>query len=214
MKYFNNKKEYVAYRKEWRNAVNSKEARATIATHDTYIVKEKGQILNLPTSYGGHYYVLKDAGKHKENGWTISAHYVLNNLLLEKDIFRGFNEITNINKLKNYDDEMFGFINGLKILIKLVKQAKKIEIDKNTEQLEEPMRDMTLKVSHDYALKWSEWKDTKLDGQLQNSTRKYYNEQLNYFLRPIKNTVTIALLAKIDLFELEKHFVFNILKKT
>ena len=211
MKYFNNKSEYLAYRKAWGEASNDKRAKAFTATHDEYLWKEKGEIKDMNTTQDGAYYVSKGTGVHKETGWITATHCLLNNLLLEKQLNRGFNAITNKHKLKNVGDASWYFYYNVEQLAEIVNRAKKIVIDSNTIKLAEPKR--VAGINKAFAEEWSAWRDNRSKEQLFNSTRKYYLDNLNYFLKPLNNTININKLASIDIKDLEKYLLFNKIKQ-
>ena len=112
LKYFSSKEEYIKYIKSWKIATNSDKTKSTIVTKKC--------------EYSGEYYTFR------QNGWLQSEHFLLHNILLNKNPETGFTLISNKNKLllsRFYLNN--GFYIAVEKLNRIIMIAKWINGEKN-----------------------------------------------------------------------------------
>lgn len=94
--FFNDKEQYLNFRKAWAVAVNSPEAKSHLEVCDEAI--KPGTERNPNSLY---YKRSKGTGRRRVQGWITASHMILYNLLREKNMENGFTNVTNEIKLQN-----------------------------------------------------------------------------------------------------------------
>lgn len=90
---FENKAQYLNFRKAWAEAVNSPKAKSRLEKCDEWLSNE-GQ-------YGRY---SEGTGVHRVSGWINAEHHILYNLLRNKDFDRGFTEPKKEGKIPKLPD--------------------------------------------------------------------------------------------------------------
>lgn len=96
--FFNDKEDYLKFKKQWGEAVRSAEAKSTLI-RDSY-------------------------GAHREKGWLQAVHHIIYNIVRDKPLNHGFVPITNEQKLQSFANNPDYAFDKAKYLFKHFQQDK------------------------------------------------------------------------------------------
>lgn len=166
--YFETKEQYLAFRKAWARAVNNDRRFSTLEPCDEWI-KEAGH--NGRRGFGA---VSEGTGKVRVPGWITATHHVLYNILRNRPIETGFTPVSKTSRLQNGAYINHGLYFAVDTLINHITYAKQHKT--LVKQAEEAKK----KYPNSYAVS---------EGKI---------KRLEKFLEPFDGTVSIELLASIE----------------
>jgi len=97
MKYYLLEQFYTQFSQDWKAAVKSERSKSKTITVQTHVTR-----CNSIIEY-----------THRTPGWLTGAHHVLYNIVHDRPLNYGFNETTNITKLKNSGFRCLGFYKAM-----------------------------------------------------------------------------------------------------
>lgn len=198
MSNFNSKEDYLKFITAWKAAANhtNNKKHRKVCDHVQYWnwdyrpnEEQKAEWKALGYVVGNYSYTIPDGGHYKTNAWLTGAHYILRNVLLGKEINRGFCP-KGEKKRGEYEDPWMAFNHHCWSVERYIVEAKRfLEFDN-----EEACQNWIKKGTKGFFKKTTDRTSDQYYKMIEDRLKRVFS-----FLEPLGAAIDIEDLARIDL---------------